>query len=329
MSVVEAFWLGLVQAATEFLPVSSSGHLRLLRGVLGVDVDYDLLFDLVLHLGTLVAVVVVYRERLAALWRGLVAALRGAAGSRLADAEAVRLVVLLVIATLPTAVVGVLLSDVVDSDVFSVPVVGALLVLNAGILWSSRRYLGEEPARAVDARTGHVGAAATGIAAAGAESGGVAGATAAVQAAQAAQEERVAVTQGSGWRAWTYAGIGPAQALAIGLAQGFAVLPGISRSGTTIVVALALGAMRLRAAEFSFFLSIPAILGATVLTWLRADGDVVSASWATYVVGALAAAVCGMVALRVLLGLLERAQLHHFAWYCVAVGGLALMSGMW
>lgn len=277
-SLVESGVLGLVQALTEFLPVSSSGHLRLGHAWLGYEGSHDLLFDIVLHLGTLVAVVLVYRARvgalLASVFRGL-PALAGGWKKALIEHEGLRYLALLVLATLPTGVLGILLKDVVDSDGFGVPQVGGLLLLNGCILAVSRKFPGTEDGRS---------------------------------------EHPLAV-----------GGIGPREALLIGIAQGLAVLPGISRSGSTIVTALVLGANRMKAAEFSFFLSIPAILGAVVLEF---DAEAIasgSGGAAPYVVGALVSAGAGVIALLLLLGVVRAAKLHAFAVYCWALGVAAIV----
>ncbi len=268
--------LGVVQALTELLPVSSSGHLRLAHDLFDLHVDDSLLFDILLHVGTLVAVVAVYRQTLGRMTldalQGL-PKLRHGLRSALEQSEGLRFVMLVVLATLPTGVMGVLLGDVLSSDAIGAPIVGGLLLLNGAILWSSK-YIDREPATD---------------------------------------------------RALSIAGIGPREALIIGVAQGIAILPGISRAGMTIVTALLLGAERMKAAEFSFVLSIPAILGATVLEF---DPDALSAGsgeQVAYVVGGITAAVVGVLALKLLLRLLRGARFHQFAWYCWAVGATALV----
>lgn len=281
MNLVDAGVLGAVQALTEFLPVSSSGHLRLGNAWLGVEGGHDLLFDIVLHLGTLLAVVAVYRRRigflLADLLRNLGKVTQGVRGW-VGASEGARYALLVIIATLPTGVIGVLLKDVLDSDTVGVRVVGGLLLVNACILLLSKRFQD-------DART---------------------------------DEEKSPFHVG---------GIGPREALLIGIAQGCAVLPGISRSGSTIVTALALGAWRMKAAEFSFLLSIPAILGASLVEF---DVDAILATdsgAAPYVLGAVISAGLGVLALLFLLRLLRSAQFHHFAWYCAVLGVAALLLG--
>lgn len=278
MTLVESVLLGVVQALTEFLPVSSSGHLRLARGIFGADVEAGILFDVLLHGGTLIAVFYVYKERIAQLlreaWVGL---RRGRTG--VLESDAAQLFILLIIATLPTGIIGVLSKDVISSDLFSVLVIGGLLVINGGILYVSK-FLGRDEAP-----------------------GG----------AEPTEKRKL-----------SYAGIVWWSALLIGVGQGIAILPGISRAGVTIVLALLLGANRERAAEFSFFLSIPAILGAIVLEAPEAMEATADGQMGVYLVGALAAAVFGVFALRSLLQVLRRAQMYRFAWYCWFIGLFAI-----
>jgi undecaprenyl-diphosphatase len=122
------------------------------------------------------------------------------------------------------------------------------------------------------------------------------------------------------------AGIGPKEALLIGIAQGLAVLPGISRSGSTIVASLWLGAQRERAAQFSFLLAIPAILGAFVLQLDRESVEIALANPTPYVIGTLISALVGVGALRLLVVLLREARFYRFAWYCWLLGIVALAA---
>ena len=279
MTIFGAIVLGLVQALTEFLPVSSSGHLRLAHDFLGEHAEFALGFDLLLHLGTLVAVVAVYRASITRFVvnavRGLVAAPRDPLGA-LERHEGLRFAVLVVIASIPTAVLGLTLDELVEGDFVTTPIVGILLIANGVMLWFARRDDVDEP----------------------------------------------------GERRWAVAGIGPREALLIGIAQGIAVLPGISRSGATIVTALALGARRMKAAEFSFLLSIPAIGGAALLKLDSGIFEVSSDEVVAWSIGALTSAVVGIAALRFLLGTLRRARFHRFSVYCWALGAFAIVASL-
>lgn len=283
MSILPAILLAIVQGATEFLPISSSGHLVLGQYLLGIK-EPQLLFDIVLHVGTLVAVVVFYRTTIVEILRDSWTGLRAVGRTRkLADffeGEGARVGALVVAATVPTGIIGVFLERLIDPKdgppVFSPSVVAGILILN-GFILISHRWLRESEAR-------HTGLLTV-------------------------------------WNL-TLAG-----AILIGVAQGIAVIPGISRSGSTITAALLVGTSRVEAARFSFLLSIPAILGALVLKF---DPTVFAGTGggtiAIFLTGAAVAGIVGYFCLRLLVLLLQRAQFHHFAWYCWAVGIIGLIA---
>jgi undecaprenyl-diphosphatase len=281
MSLLDAIWLGIVQGLTEFLPVSSDGHLALAHAFLEAVGSEDLFFDLMLHLGTLVAVFMVFGgdvvrfggEALHGLGAIPSRGLRGAWN----ESEGLKLVVLIGIASVPTAIIGLMLKDAVESHAFSLPAVAGMIMLNGVTLWSAR---------------------------------------------SAPQHEHVEPALNA------VAGITPLKAFLIGIAQGLAVLPGISRSGSTIVASLWLGAERQRAAQFSFLLSIPAILGAFVLQADRESLEHALHNPVPYAVGTVISALVGVVALRVVIRLLRSARFHHFAWYCWALGAVALVTSL-
>jgi undecaprenyl-diphosphatase len=252
--------LAVVQGLTEFLPVSSSGHLVLVQHVLETR-EGDVFFDVVLHLGTLGSVLVVYRRD---VWRLL----------RL-DRAARAYVASLALGTLPAVVVGLLAKDAVER-VFADPVfaAGGLLV-TAAVLLSTR---------AVPARGGASGP-------------------------------------------WEPRAVAPWRALAIGAAQAFAILPGVSRSGATIATSLWTGLGRAEAARFSFLLSVPAIAGALVLH-LAHGVDAASLSGPALGGLALSAAVAfgvGLLAIRWTALAVVQAHFWKFTFYCAGLGVLALV----
>jgi undecaprenyl-diphosphatase len=272
MSWFDALLLGAVQGLTEFLPVSSSGHLRLGHDILGAHAE-SLFFDILLHVGSLIAVLWVYRHDNGQLLRDAFAGLRqlpalGVKGA-LQASRGLRMALLVVLATIPTGIIGILAKDAVEGPWMTTAIVSGLLLVNGTNLFLSK-FIRENP-------TEHD-------------------------------------------TAWSVDGIDVREALIIGIAQGIAVLPGISRSGTTIMVALMLGIRRERAAQFSFLLSIPAILGAAILSWDASALDEMRTSGAMYFSGALVSCIVGVLALQFLLRLLRKAQLHVFAWYCWALG---------
>jgi undecaprenyl-diphosphatase len=251
--LLKAILLGLIQGLTEFLPVSSSGHLVIFQDLFGFH-ENSLLFDVFLHVGTLVPVVIVFRNEIRTLlttrrtWPAL-----------------------LVAGTVPIALVGLLLHKQIETTFETVRWVGPLLLVNAGVLLAGGPLAGLH------------------------------------------QRKRA-----PGWR----------HALAVGVAQAAAIMPGISRSGTTISTGMATGLDREDAARFSFLLAIPAIVLALVykLSILPARGAAVGpAMWGAIAVGTLVSMLVGYAALRVLLAVVRRRRLGRFGWYCLAVGAASLV----
>jgi undecaprenyl-diphosphatase len=249
--ILGALFLGALQGLTEFLPVSSSGHLVLFQQFVDVG-EEEVFFDLVLHLGTLFPVLWFYRRDL----RGIVGDVMGGQGPVLQRPGA-RLAALVVLASVPTAIIGLGFEDLFES-LFSRP--EALVVsfaVTAVLLWSTRW------------------------------------APAATRTLQ-------------GFPLWL--------ALVLGLAQGLAITPGISRSGTTIAVALLFGVDRELAARFSFLMSVPAISGAILLksrdvSWSAVDPIQLAA-------GGFTALFVGYFALILLVRLVKAGRLSNFAVYC-------------
>jgi len=246
--LLKAILLGLIQGLTEFLPISSSGHLVIFQDFFGFH-ENSLLFDVFLHVGTLVPIVVIF-------WKDI--------GTLLTTRR--RWVVLLGLGTVPIVVVGALFADQIEAAFQVSRWVGALLLLNGCVLLVGGRLDTLRRAK-----------------------------------------------RAPGWL----------HAAAVGLAQAAAILPGLSRSGSTISTGLATGLDREDAASFSFLLAIPAILLALVFNvWrlLRGTETVKPTMWVAIAVGTLVAMVVGYAALRVLLAAVRRGKLGYFGWYCLAVG---------
>ena len=271
MTLWQAVLLGLVQGLTEFLPVSSSGHLVLFQHILGWT-EPELLFDISMHVGTLVAVIVVFFKDLVLLLKTVIklpGLLRTTGGlKRLLAANAdVRLIALIVVGSVPTAILGGLFAGVAEQLFSNVRLVGATLLITGTFLWLTRLPKGQ----------------------------------------------RCSIS-GMGWL----------HGLLIGLAQGLAITPGISRSGATIAVALFLGIDRQTAFRFSFLLSIPAILGAFVLG-MDAEAFTGNVPVGLILIGSLSAAVVGFIALKVLSRIVISGWFYCFAPYCWLVGIIALV----
>ncbi len=277
MTLLEAVLLGILQGLTEFLPVSSSGHLVLAQTFLGLK-EPLVFFDVMLHVGTLAAVLVVYRD---AIWKLIIGGL-----STLTDIQFwrkpkstfnastdLKFVWLILLGSIPTGVIAVLFKTELESFFHEVRLVSVMLILTGVILQLPR--LRKQEADSADDST-----------------------------------EKL--------RAW--------HAPLIGIAQGCAITPGISRSGTTISLALFLGVPAKTAAEYSFLLSIPAILGAVVLK-IR---DIGETTIPFYIVaaGTLAAFIVGYIALRFLLVVLNRGKFSLFSYYCIALGLVSLLIAL-
>jgi len=248
--------LAVLQGVTEILPISSSGHLVLGKTLLQVE-SPGVLLEAVLHGGSLLAILVYYRARLAALMNGV---WRGAGGAR-RDAAAI------LVGCLPAAVCGLLFGSAVESA-FASPRVTAAGLIATGLLLLVPRIV--KPA----SRPGRV-------------------------------------TVG--------------QAAAVGLAQVAALLPGVSRSGTTITVGRLAGAEGREAASFSFLMAIPLLAGALGLSLVKAAGQAPSISPAALGLGFAVAAGVGYVAMALLNRLLASNRLWWFGPYCLAVGSAALL----
>lgn len=286
MNLLEAILLGMVQGATEFLPVSSSGHLKLGQYLLAIQ-EPQLLFDIVLHVGTLLSVMLFYWRDVAMVLTGSVQGTKALVREKKLEAffapEGVRLAALVVLSTIPTGILGVLIGKFLDPDdgpsLATPTLVCGLLILNGFILISNAYFLKREQSSPPPERKGLL----------------------------------------------TLWEITPMIAIMIGVFQGLAVLPGISRSGVTITLALALLVQRLHAARYSFLLSIPAILGALVLKFDASIFGRDPGVWLIFGAGALTASVVGYLCLLLLTRMLENAHFHHFAWYCWAVGIIGLL----
>lgn len=263
MTIWQAMVLGALQGATEFLPISSSGHLVLVPWLLNWEAN-NLFFGAAVHLGTLLAVLVYFRED---VWAMVTAWLRSLRTRSLDDPFA-RLAWLVIAATIPGAVAGVLLEDWFEAMFGSPLLVAILLLVTGGFLALSERLS---------------------------------------RAQKGAEEASLK------------------DALVVGVAQALAIAPGISRSGATMAAGLGRGISRPQAARFSFLLATPIIAGAGLVEVLDVAlaGD--TAGLMLGLVGAVTAAVTGLVAIAGLINYLRRRSLMAFAYYCWAFGALCLI----
>lgn len=267
MNYLEAILLGLVQGLSEFLPISSSGHLVIFQQLFGLseDIAANMLFDVLVHIGTLVAVFIAFRHR---IWRlikavgGLVADLcRGRFSFRKAD-EDKRMVILVLIAT-AVLIPFIPFRGYLEILFSSMLTVGVALLFTALLLsFADRVKKGNKTMKDMKVR----------------------------------------------------------DALIIGAFQGVALTPGISRSGSTITSGLLCGLNRARAVEFSFILSIPAILGSAALHLSDAAHMLSEVNLGPYIAGMAVAAAAGFAAIKLIQYLVKKEKFGVFAYYCAAMG---------
>lgn len=274
MSYWQAIIMGLVQGVTEFLPISSSGHLAILQNFLGLgSMEDHLLFDVLLHLGTLGAVFIAYWKDIAGLFSEGFAMLhlkklpRGQKPDRLKR----RMISFLVLATLPL-VAAALLKSTIESLYENTFFIGFALLATGGLLFASDRM-------------------------------------------------------GRGTKNERNATIG--EVMTVGLAQAVATVPGLSRSGTTISVGMLCGFERSFAVKFSFLLSIPAVLGANLLSLIDAvQAGIDFSLLPMYLVGVVTAFVSGFFAISVLRILVQKNRFGSFAYYCWGAGLVTLILSL-
>ncbi|MBR5076137.1 MAG: undecaprenyl-diphosphate phosphatase [Bacteroidales bacterium] len=259
MEWFEALILGLVQGLTEFLPVSSSGHLAIGKALLGVEPSGDLVFEVVVHAATVLATIVVFRKQIWKLLCGLF---------KFKYNDETDYIAKLCVSMIPVFVVGMLFKDKVESAFSSMLVVGLALVVTAALLTLSDFLAGRVSAAVKESRNGI-----------------------------------------SFW-----------QAFVVGIGQAFAVIPGLSRSGTTISTGLLCGVKRDKMAQFSFLMVLVPILGETFLDLVGGDMAASSTGTLPLLVGFVAAFVSGLFACKVMIALVRKAQLKWFGLYCALVG---------
>lgn len=287
MSLLEAIFMGIIQGLTEFLPVSSSGHLAIFKNIFHIKTETGILFDVLLHVGTLAAVFIVYRRdigRMILEGFGLLgdtccnvaAFFQNKIGKKEIPYRKVikntyrKFDMLVIVSTIPTGIIGFAAKELVEaaSEILLIP--GICLILTAVLLVVSDRLPeGKKTPKNV-----------------------------------------------------TYT-----NAFGIGICQGIATLPGLSRSGTTITACVASGFDRSFAVKYSFIMSIPAILGAAVLELKDiASVTVTPPEVAYYIVGMLIAAIVGYICIKTLLVIVRKKKFTYFAIYCLAMGIFAIVG---
>ncbi len=287
MSVLQSIFLGIVQGLTEFLPVSSSGHLAILQNIFHIDTGDSILFDVLLHIGTLLVVFVVYWKD---IWKLILEAIYmlgdifsnlgiflknqkttiAAPYKRVVRTNYRKFVVLLIVSTIPTGIIGYLGEKLIKNASATLLIPGICLLITGVLLLISDRA-----------------------------------------------ENCYKIPKDITYR----------EGAIVGVAQGFATLPGLSRSGTTITACLLCGFDRKFAVKYSFILSIPAILGAAVLEISEIGQETITGGViGTYIAGMIAAALVGYVCIKTMLIVVKNKKFKYFAYYCFTVGVISVIG---
>lgn len=287
MSLFQSILLGLVQGITEFLPVSSSGHLTILRNLFGIELQDGSFFDVMLHLGTMMAICAVFRKDLIRMLKESVNIVMDMIynlkilihNKKEQDARRYKKIihnnyrkftVMVLVSTVPTAIIGYAAQELVNIAGMTLIAPGVCLILNAGLLLVAD----------------------------------------VVEAGKKVPKDA----------AYT-------NAFVVGIAQGLAVMPGLSRAGITILACLLNGFDRRFAVKYSFIMSIPAIMGAMILELTRISAQTTAMSQiAVYLVGTIIAGITGYVCIRKMLVIVRKKQFKGFSLYCLVIGILAIVG---
>ncbi len=255
MTILQALFLGALQGLTEFLPVSSSGHLVIFQHIFGIS-EGALAFDVLLHLGTLIAVFV-------AFWDDILAIIKQPFS---------RLTYLIIVGCIPAGLMGYFLQPLFEQAFESLLVVGIGLLITGLVL----------------------------------------------KVSEIAADNSLSMKEIEETTYWNV--------LFIGVLQGIAIIPGISRSGSTIAGGLLAGLDRTFAARYSFLVAVPVILGAAVVQLKDISASGVTGAILPMIVGPLTAAVSGFIAIKIVMRLVHNGRLSVFSYYCWTVGGLTILA---
>ena len=275
MNLIQSILMGIVQGLSEFLPISSSAHLvftsnfyKVFKGIEIVQQsNEEIFFDIMLHLGTLIAVLIFFRKD---VWE-IAKALFIACKSRDFSNHKAKLGLFIIAGTIITICLALPLNDFAEHLVYHPAIVGGLLIMTGGVLFLSE-YM---------------------------------------------SKKRETKSETLNWK----------QAILVGLAQGIAVLPGFSRSGWTIATGLFAGLNRETAARYSFLLSIPIILGASmVYPLIKIDvAEAVTYNWTSIIIGTIVSAIVGYLCIKYFMKFITKFSINIFGYYCVIMGMVALI----
>lgn len=264
MDILQSFLLGLIQGLTEFLPISSSGHLALGRYILGGDTEMGITFEVVVHFGTLCSIVIYYKNEILDLIKAGLRFLKSPSVAK--EDHQVKTIGFILISMIPAFIVGFTLKDSIE-DIFMNPLLVSGMLIVTGVILFLTKF---------------------------------------------SKNPEGKVTTG--------------KAFLIGISQALAMIPGISRSGSTISTSLYLGISREEAANFSFLMVIPVIAGAMILQMGEAiEAGIDNSEITSLLVGFFTAFISGYYALKYLIIILKKQGFHYFAYYCWLVGGIGLV----
>ncbi len=287
MTLLQSIFLGIIQGLTEFLPVSSSGHLSIMKNIFHINTGESLLFDVLLHLGTLLVVFFVYWKDISrmiveffhilgdifaniGIWSRNKKAITMEPYRRIVKNNYRKFVVLVLVSTIPTGLIGVLGEKLITDASATLIIPGIFLLITGCLLLFSDKA-----------------------------------------------PNTTKIPQDVTYR----------EGIIVGIAQGFATMPGLSRSGTTISACLLCGFDRAFAVKYSFILSIPAILGAALLQLKDLGSETITAAQTgNYAAGMVAAAVVGYLCIRFLQAMVSKKKFRYFAYYCFVMGAVAIVG---
>lgn len=273
LELFKAVAMGIVQGLSEFLPISSSGHLVFTSNLIELisktpmaeESSYDIVLSMMLHIGTLLAVFVFFKKEILEIWNALV---NGVKTKDFSDYNA-KLALYIILGTIITVFVALIFDDAAERLMYSPAVVGVLLMVTGGVLWGAEKYSDtlQEKSKQVDTKT----------------------------------------------------------AVIMAIAQGLAALPGFSRSGWTIAAGMFSKTERVACARYSFLLSIPIILGASVVYPLKEIqfAELMSYNWVYILIGTVVSAIVGYICIKYFLEFLGKYSLRVFAYYCIVIGFIA------
>lgn len=271
LTYLQALILGIVQGLGEFLPISSSGHLAVIQYFFGIEGESVLLFAVMLHLGTLISVFIIYWHDIVKLVKELIAVIKDiftGKGLRINHNPVRRLGFMIIVATIPTALIGLFLNDVFAGLYLSLMAVGIGFLVTGTILFIAEK-MGKN-------------------------------------------EKKV----------W---GMKFRHAVFIGIMQGIAICPGVSRSGSTLFGGLMSGLDRNFALRFAFLISIPSILGSVILEFPPAiSAGLPEGIWGPVIVGTVVSAISGFIAIKAMLKIVAGKRLTVFSWYTWVLGAAVL-----